>query len=504
MNVISRAQHRLDGENRKTRMSFGQILMIAGVLCTSGCGDSIGPAEPTQLLFLVEPATVGLGSPLAPTIVVAVTDQLGRVVTSWSDTVTLSIDAAGNAASLLGTTARAPVAGTALFDNIRIETVGADYALIAESGPFTATSSSFAIHDVFMSSQVTAGSYHVCALQSDGAAYCWGDNRYGQLGDGTQEDRSLPTPVTTSLRFESLSAGWYHTCGLAADGSAHCWGDNHHGQLGDGTTGSSHTPRPVAGGLQFTALDAGSDHNCAITHDGNAYCWGDNTFVQLGEATDTSRTVPTPVTGDIQFAAISAGYIQTCGLTDAGVAYCWGRNMYAEIGDDTREARATPTLVAGDLRFGSLIAGGGPCHGHTCGITTDGTTYCWGFNFQRDTNPSVWRIWHQVPVTLAGDPGFNSVSVGGRAVCGIDHEGALHCLGDGHDGQAGLGTTERVEMPTPLMTGHTFISVSSGQSHTCALTTVGTTYCWGSNNRGQLGNGSNPLGWSVPVPVWMP
>jgi hypothetical protein len=476
-------------------------VLTAGALWAAGCGDSTGPSIPSRLAFILEPVSVGAGSPLTPALVVAVTDDDGRIVESWSDSVALSLEGETSGAELLGTTTKAPVAGVAVFDDLRIEASGVDYRLVARSGSLPATSSQpFAVHDAFSSSVVTAGYEHTCALKSDGTAYCWGDNEYGQLGDGTQDSRSLPTPVVTALRFTSILAGGWHSCGLTADGVAYCWGANSYGQVGDGTTDNSPTPLQVALGSTIVALTAGYEHTCALKSDGTAYCWGRNDGGQLGDGTETDRSTPTPIAGDLALTAISAGFQQTCGLTAGGAAYCWGGNLYAEVGDSTRDTRSSPTPVVGNHEFSSVTAGGGPCHGHSCGVATDGSTYCWGHNYQ---TPGLDK-WLLAPTALAGDPGFLRVTVGGAAVCGIGTSGTLYCWGTGTYGQVGSGTTAPVRLPTPIMQDRSFISASSGQDHTCAVTSDGATYCWGRNTSGQLGNESNPIGWTIPVPVWEP
>jgi hypothetical protein len=106
---------------------------------------------------------------------------------------------------------------------------------------------------------VSAGGSHTCGVTTDAAAYCWGSNDHGQLGDGTMSDRqATAVPVTGGFSFASVSAGGDHTCGVTANGAGYCWGTNGHGQLGDGTTTERHSPVPVSGGLSFLTTPAGS------------------------------------------------------------------------------------------------------------------------------------------------------------------------------------------------------------------------------------------------------
>lgn len=209
---------------------------------------------------------------------------------------------------------------------------------------------------------LSLGSTHTCGLTTNGAAYCWGDNLRGKLGSGPggSASSSVPVPVTGGLTFVSLSVGAWHTCGLTAAGAAYCWGSNFYGQLGDGSTDTSAVPVAVTGGLTFTALSVGGFHTCALTAGGSAYCWGINRYGELGIGSDTgsdqcatgnpfphpcSRT-PVLVLGGFSFATLSAGGVHTCGLTSNGVAYCWGQA--GPIGNGAREGTSSvPVKVAG-------------------------------------------------------------------------------------------------------------------------------------------------------------
>jgi alpha-tubulin suppressor-like RCC1 family protein len=183
--------------------------------------------------------------------------------------------------------------------------------------------------------QVSAGGSHTCAVTTSNLAYCWGDNEYGQIGDSTELPRRLrPSRVAGGRQFRQVDAGTYHSCGVTVGERAFCWGNGRDGQIGNGRTYLSFWPRAVAGGLNFERVSAGLFHTCGETTTNRAYCWGSNTFGQVGDGTETfERLTPTAVAGGLHFTQLSVGEWHSCGNTSAGVAYCWGDDFFAQLGD---------------------------------------------------------------------------------------------------------------------------------------------------------------------------
>ena len=149
-------------------------------------------------------------------------------------------------------------------------------------------------------SSVSAGDAHTCGVTRSGSLYCWGWNFDNQLGNGTSYMPSaVPVPVASSLSFIAVGGGTSHTCALDASGAAYCWGQNRGGQVGLGTATQElfATPQRVVGGLAFGKLSVGRSHTCAATTDGVWYCWGDNESGVLGVGTTTVSGIPAKVLG---------------------------------------------------------------------------------------------------------------------------------------------------------------------------------------------------------------
>lgn len=335
---------------------------------------------------------------------------------------------------------------------------------------------------------VDQGYDHSCALASGGVAYCWGRNNYGQLGDGTNDDRPAPVLVNGSLSLASIDGGDQFTCGVTLSGVGYCWGRNNSGQLGNGSTSDSTAPVAVAGGHTWTSISAGDQFACGVNTSNDAYCWGKGTQGQLGDSTNAaSTTSPSLVSGSHQWAAVlasgNAGQ-HACGITAAGAAYCWGLNGNGQLGTNNTTATNSPVLVNGGLTWAQISAGGAS----TCGVTTSGAGRCWGSNYTGQngdgtTNDSL------VPTTVSGGGTWSRIEAGGGATCAIRTSGVPYCWGANGLGAIGDGTNNTSHSPVAVAGSYTFTTISIGGGGSCGRTSSSAVYCWGWNAYGQVGNG---------------
>lgn len=209
--------------------------------------------------------------------------------------------------------------------------------------------------------EVTTGGAHLCTKTDDiWWARCMGINNHAQLGDGTVGNDPNPSwypkdftivggeaanPGGDGYPTSGLSAGGNHTCAFDAVGVL-CWGSNTSGQLGAPVAGDAVYPTRVALTVPAIALAAGDAHTCALTGTGAVWCWGSNSNGQLGRGTiGGSSSTPAQVSGALTFVSISAGGAHTCGVTADGSIYCWGGNAIGQLGDGTQTDRGAPVRV---------------------------------------------------------------------------------------------------------------------------------------------------------------
>jgi alpha-tubulin suppressor-like RCC1 family protein len=346
---------------------------------------------------------------------------------------------------------------------------------------------------------VTAGLLHTCGLLGDGSAFCWGNNQFSQLGDGSQSGRTAPVAVAASLKFVMVSPGGGHTCGVSTTGAAYCWGYNVTGELGDGTHTDHAGPAPVNGASAWMTVSSGGEYSCGIAADSTAYCWGWNGYGQVGDSTNIDRSSPTPVSGGHKFVAISAGSFHSCALAADGAAYCWGANDFGELGTGNQTPSVIPAAVQGGLLFRSIAVG----YYSTCALTVDGAGYCWGENQFGQLGLSDDSIGHNEsrPMAVAGGITWSVLDAGAYFGCGVQEgTGTAYCWGLNSSGQLGADVSgvcsdqsgasfQCVGSPFAVSGGLTFASISAATQHTCGLTQDQVAYCWGLDSDGQLGDG---------------
>jgi alpha-tubulin suppressor-like RCC1 family protein len=227
---------------------------------------------------------------------------------------------------------------------------------------------------VFTQLSAATGGDLACGISAN-ALYCWGTGYFGQPGTGgISQVADQPYRVAPTQSFGVVAVGELHACALDTTGAAFCWGANGMGQVGDGTATDRTLPVVVLGGHTYSQVVAGLAHTCALDTTGVAWCWGASGQIGRTVASVADQATPGQVAGAQQFVQIAAGGWHTCGIDNAGQTYCWGDNSYAQFGDGTLNGSQLPKLITGLPAFAQIFAGGA----HTCGITAAGAMFCWG------------------------------------------------------------------------------------------------------------------------------
>ena len=341
---------------------------------------------------------------------------------------------------------------------------------------------------------VAAGGTSSCSLTTAGGIKCWGDDSLGQLGDYRGASLYSTSPVNViggATGVSALAMGRAHGCELTTAGAVRCWGDNAFGQLGDGSVkGSSFLTDVIGLSSGVASLFAGpvGDHTCALMKSGGLKCWGRNDVGQLGTGSRLAVFAPTDVNGlGSSVASVAAGASHTCVALQNGAVKCWGANGGGQLGDgatlDHVYVTEVPGLGAGVI---SLVAGAA----HTCALLADHTVKCWGSNRHGEIGIGSISSAVTAPTAVSGLANVTALSAGASHTCALAN-GALACWGRNSEGQLGDGSLSDKLVPVAasgMSTG--VVSVSAGAFHTCAIISGGGTTCWGLNGSGRLGDGT--------------
>lgn len=353
----------------------------------------------------------------------------------------------------------------------------------------------------------------------------WGSNGNGQLGNNGVLDSAIPVPVVRTgvlagKTLLSLASGGNHSLALAADGSVSAWGNNSYGQLGNGTTTDSLVPVNVTAtgvllGKTVIAIAAGQYHNVALCSDGTLAAWGYNFYGQLGNGSTTQSSVPVTVskTGVLAgktIISIAAGTYHSFALCSDGTLAAWGYNGNGELGNGGTGFSQLPVLVdsSGVLAgktISSVVAGSF----HSFALCTDGTLAGWGYNAygqpgNNSVNPSTVPTLVNISGMLSGKT-IVSASAGYYHTLALCSDGTLAAWGFNGDGELGNGDTTSSQVPVAVnlsgvLAGKTLAGISVGAIHNVALCSDGTVATWGYNGDGELGNNSATSS-NVPVAI---
>jgi alpha-tubulin suppressor-like RCC1 family protein len=358
---------------------------------------------------------------------------------------------------------------------------------------------------------ISAGYNHTCVVPGSTAPKCWGNNAYGQLGNGTQVTSSSPVLLPPLSGTTKIAAGNRFSCALHSTGAVKCWGINDYGQIGDTTVFDKYVPTSVSGVASATSIATGFAHACAIIGSGassTVKCWGNNSYGQVGNgASGTLVTTPVAVTSLTGATALALGSYHSCALLTTGAVKCWGLNTSGQLGNTTSTNSSSPVQVSGLTSGVSEISVGSY---YTCAALSAGGIKCWGDNFSGGFGDGS-RTASLVPVAGSNNVSgvFLYLSLGQSHTCGFyNANGYPFCWGNNYNGQLGNGT-DILPLYGPIYSVSgigvgTVSKMTAGSAHTCAVVS-NIVKCWGQNTSGELGNGATLNAFStVPINISWP
>jgi len=333
--------------------------------------------------------------------------------------------------------------------------------------------------------QIAAGDAHNIALKADGSLWAWGNNSYGQLGDGSTVSKITPVQIGTAKDWKSIVAGGWQTLALKIDGSLWAWGNNNSGQLGDGSTVNKNTPVQIGTAKDWKIIAAGYNHTIALKADGSLWAWGNNNSGQLGDGSTVNKNSPLLIGSEKDWITITAGSDHTIALKADGSLWAWGANSYGQLGDGSNISKITPVQIGTAKYWKTTLAG----FSHTVALNIDGSLWAWGNNNSGQLGDGS-MVNKNTPMRIGTAKDWKSIASGVNYNVALKADGSLWAWGANSYGQLGDGSTVNKNSPIQIGTTKDWKTIAAGSSHSIALKSDGSLRVWGSNGSGQLGDGS--------------
>jgi alpha-tubulin suppressor-like RCC1 family protein len=338
-----------------------------------------------------------------------------------------------------------------------------------------------------------------------GLAYAWGYNNYGQLGDHSTTERSIPVSVSSSKSWSQIAANATGDFTVAIDGAtglAWAWGNNNVGQLGDNSATNKSVPTSVSSAISWAKIACGDSHTVAIDGStGLAWAWGRNTYGEIGDGSRTTRSLPTSVSSTISWKEIAAGRYFTVAINGAnGLAYGWGNNFYGQLGNSTTNSYSVPTSMNSNISWSKIACG----YDHVVAIAgASGNIYSWGYNSEGELgNGSIVDRSNPDSIPIVAGRSFSQIACGQFHTVAIDGSTGL-AWAWGLNPYGGLGNNSRTNksVPTSVSSTTSWSAIAAGNEYCLAIDgATGLIWGWGLNTYGNLGNNTT-TSYSVPTSV---
>ena len=327
---------------------------------------------------------------------------------------------------------------------------------------------------------IVSGANHTIKINEDGSVSAWGNNVYGQLGDGTNNNSDKPVTVSGLQNIVEVAAGENFSLALDSAGNVYAWGSGTGGMLGSGSQSNSNTPIKIEGLSNIIKVSSNNHHSLALDIDGNVYAWGLNSNGQLGVGDKINRLTPTKLTDAPKFTDISAGATHSLAVDTSGNVWGWGNNNNYKIGHNDAGEYLTPRQ--GKARGMKAVFAG---NSHSAAISSGGEVYTWGNN--REGQLGVTEILQSTSMPQnTGLSNIVTVSTKQDSTFAIDSNGTVYSWGVNTYGQLGRKSNAGSVLPEAIE--GTYTDIAAGSIVTHGLDGDGNLYIWGAVNNRQPTN----------------
>ena len=337
-------------------------------------------------------------------------------------------------------------------------------------------------NEITISPNVITNGSHTISLREDGKVFTWGDNTYGQLGNGTVITSDEPVEVTfpEGTIITQIAAGENHNVALDSNGNVWTWGRNNNYQIGN-TRENQYTPYKVSNLPKVIKIAAGNNNTMVITENNELYAWGLNAYGDLGLGTYTNKVLPKKVKGVHDIIDISGGKSHYIVLNRAGEVFATGSNLYGQLGIGNNEIGKINEFQKVEIKdkIGTIDAG----DISNIVTTVDGYVYTWGGNTY-STLGTEDKENKNVPTKLKDVKNIRQASIGKTHTILRDGNNNVYVTGTNSNGQLGLGTTENKTTFEQNTLINNVIRVSSGDTYTVFLKEDGSVWACGDYNHG--------------------
>lgn len=327
------------------------------------------------------------------------------------------------------------------------------------------------------------------AIKNDGSLWGWGSqNGYNLFLIGNSSISNHPIQIGTENNWKDVAVGSNYIIAIKTDGTLWSWGGNYYGQLGDGTNTNRTSPTQIGTETTWQKIFTSDLSSFAIKNDGSLWSWGYNGYGQLGNGSNTNTNTPTNILPGTSWLTINTNLYHTLGLRSNGTLWSWGTNSSKQLGDGTTTPRTYPIQIGTDNNWSALSSS--QSAQHSVALKSDGTLWSWGYNGYGNLGIGDTTT-YGTPTQIGIGSTWSKISMGKFQTFAIKSDGTLWSCGNNASGQLGDGT--QVDRYTLVQVGSNtnWQNIAGGTSHSVGLTTDANLWSWGSNSFGQVGNNSS-------------